>query len=274
MEIKFGMVSVIIIEKTTNRRRLGLATSKYSGQHLNNPRYELKQLLILLRQINDIPLSEMAKKLEITTAKLLEYERLPKVSDEYEAIYIEVLKEYVLLASKDKISFEDALKIYMNQKGLHKYNNAYKLALFGQIMYDDFYVNMNALKENGAVTNLPVSKDSSKYMVWSTERYNTAFFMLGMLREMLGVESKFISTYIGITREMLKEFETGVKNYKQSIELYYLYNQFCECLSKELRLRGINKNVEEIITAMIQNGYSRAMDSLKLRHILLVEIYK
>lgn len=247
---------------------------KYSGHHISNPRYELKQILILLRQVNDIPLSEMAKKLEITTTKLMEYERSLKQIDDYEAVYIEVLKEYIELAVKYNRTFEDALKIYINQRGLYKYNNTYKVVLFGHIMYDTVCANMDSLREKDAIVELPQKADSSKYHVWSVERYNTAFYVLGMLREMLGLNIKEAAIRTGVTVEMLKAMEDCTRSLKNTAGLYEQLKLYSDYLTRELMVRKINANALIVVTDIIHNGYTRSLDSLKLRQILLNEILK
>ena len=69
-------------------------TSKFfSSQYLGTPQYELKRLLIALREINGIPFSEMAKEIGVTPSVLLDYERSTKPVEYYEAMYIEALKD-------------------------------------------------------------------------------------------------------------------------------------------------------------------------------------
>lgn len=249
-------------------------TSKFfSSQYLGTPQYELKRLLIALREINGIPLSEMAKEIGVTPSVLLDYERSTKPVEYYEAMYIEALKEYVYLASQEKITFEEALKIYMNQRGLYKYNISYKMALFGSIMYESLYINMNSLQEKGAVLELPRMEKHDEHHVWNEEKYNMALYLLAVLREMLDIDIKTAASYLDISKENLREFETLKKNYKNTFETQRIIKRYSNFLEAELAARKIKVNVYSIICRLADSEHTKNVDGLKLRQMLLNEIY-
>lgn len=248
---------------------------KHHCKYMSNPRYELKQLLISLRKANDISEKEMASKIGISACMLQEYERHPKTIDRYEAIYIETLKEYVVLARHQALSFEEALKIYMNQRVLYKNNISCNITLFGTILFGNLHINMDALEEKEAVTELPTVESVPDYHVWSEERYNTAFTMLKMLREMLEVEIHSISEPLNISSSFVSDLERCRKNYKTMLqnprELARLYSNL---LTRELAKRNVKADVYKIICDLVENGCARNLDGLQIRHILLEEIYK
>lgn len=247
---------------------------KLKCKYVGTPRYELKQLLISLRKVYEISSAEMAKKLGIDVTRLIEYERHPRVIDAYEAAYIEVLGEYVSLASKEKMSFEEALKIYMNQRNLNRYNTLYKMALFGNIVYDSMYVNMNSVNENDAIKELPVAENSIEYKVWNDDGYMLAFFLLGTIREMLEIDVKAVATYVNISSGCLKNLETGLRSYKTLTNLREIVRKYSLFLKYKMKEKFIKKDVYEIISSMIETGYTLKMEKMKLVQILLDKLYE
>lgn len=216
----------------------------------------------------------MARKLDVSPEKILAYEKDSKSLARYEAAYIDALEEYVSLASREQMTFRAALKIYMNQRSLHKYNINYKLALFGKIMYESVYANMDAMQKEDAVTELPQLEEEVHYRVWSDNRYRIAFSLLSFLRKMLEMPEEDVSIPLCFSKEAFKKLEAGTKNYRTIPDVKCLVMDYAEILNVELRKRGITKDVYSVIANIIENGYTQITDDLKLKQVLLNELYK
>lgn len=247
---------------------------KLKCRYVGTPQYELKQLLIILRKTYDISSAEMAKKIGIDSTRLIEYEREPRVNDLYEAAYIEALEEYASLSAKQKVNFTEALKVYMNQRNLNKYNRLYKLTLFGNIMYETVYANMDSLNEKDAVKELPYSENISDYKVWNDDGYRLAFFLLGEIRTMLDIDVKAVATYINIPTVTLKNLEMGTRNYKTIPDLRGIVKKYSLFLKYKMKEKKIANDVYETIANMIEEGYTLKVEKMKLVQILLDKLYE
>lgn len=245
----------------------------YTCKHVGTPGYELKSILIALREINKIPIGELAQRIGVSVNRLREFERMGFLSDFYNEHYIQVLDEYVSLAAKQSRSFREALNIYINQKGLYKLNITAKVTMFGEILYEALSPNLHPKMENEIQIEMREDNTQPKYRVWSEERYDTAFFLLSSLRKMMEVESSYVAKRVGMAACTLKDFENGIKKYESLSELRVLVISYAKILSDYLKLKGINKDVYKAICVIIENGYTLESGDLKLKKILLDEIY-
>lgn len=246
----------------------------YSYKHVGTPGYELKCILIALRKINEIPIGEMSQRIGVSVSRLREFERVTFLSDFYNEHYIDALDEYVSLASKQCVPFREALKIYINQKCLYKLNITAKLTLFGKILYESLEVNRRLNEEDDIAEDTNKTEGTPKYRVWSESRYDTAFFLLASLRKMLDVEENKTAKKLGMSVSTFKELEKGVRKYETLSDLRVLVISYSKILTDHLKEKEVDKDVYKIVSTIIENGYTLSCGDLKLKKILLDEIYK
>ncbi len=245
----------------------------YTCKHVGTPEYELKSILIALREINKIPIGEMAQRAGVSVSRLREYERMGFLSDFYNEHYIQVLDEYVSLASNQSRAFREALKIYINQRGLYKLNITAKVTMFGEILYEALSPNMYPKIESEIQSEIMTDQTQTRYRVWNEERYDTAFFLLSSLRKMMDIESSEVAKRVGLSACVLKEFENGIKKYEKLSELRVLVISYAQILTERLKTKGVDKDVYKAISVIIENGYTLKSGDLRLKKILLDEIY-
>ena len=245
----------------------------YSKKYLVTPQYQLKEILIALRKLNGISLMDMAEKIGVPTRILSEYEKNLKPVEHYEAVYIEVLKDYVS-ACKERVSFEDALRIYMNQKGLMNYNISYKVTLLGNIMYDYVYANMDYLQDEKAFLKLPCEGKRRECHLWNDKKYSTAFYLLGTLRKLLDIDIKEASANILSLKGPINAYENSSKDFERTRNVETILREYSDYLTSELEKTGTVADIYEIICRLIESKEAETATGLKLGQLFLDEIYK
>lgn len=240
----------------------------YTYLHVSKPEFRVKEILVAYRRVFDIPIQEIAEYIGEGAEKLRRYEASTFLCEKYEEAYTEVLQEYVSLASKERMSLRQALEIYKQQKCLYKMNISAKITMLGQILYENLDANMEIDSKREEVENKHV-----RYQVWSKERYQTAFFLLQALRNMLKISASEVSEVTGFSAGTIKDLESG-RLLANTTEMRTLVISYSKLLSDRLEDQLIKKDVYVVIGTILNNGYNMTSTPLKLQQVLLDELHK
>ena len=236
-------------------------------KHVDTPEIQLKGILVALRKVNDISEEEMARYLKISKTQLYYLENSPEMPDFYVDRYIDGLEEYIACGAARKMPFRQALMIYSNQRKLYKYSSAYKIALFGQIYYDQIYANMDALKKDspGEISDED-SKEKMDFIeieetlevepLWNAERYESAFYILKCLRDILDVKLSVVAESIGVSKTILEKLEQNAGIYHGHLNVRKIVKEYSHYLDGCLKSENPSCSVIELINYSNLHGYT------------------
>lgn len=236
-------------------------------KHMDTPEIQLKGILVALRKVNDISAEEMSRYLKISKTQLYYLENSPEMPDFYVDRYIDGLEEYIACGAARKMPFRQALMIYSHQRKLYKYSSAYKIALFGHIYYDQIYANMDAKKEDTSdkisdedseenVTFVEFESSFEEEPLWNAERYESAFYILKCLRDILDVKLSVVAESIGFSKAILEKLEQDAGNYHGHLNVRKIVKEYSRYIDECLKSENPSCSVIELINYSNSHGYT------------------
>jgi len=261
---------------------------------VSTQRYEIKILLIALREVNQISIEEMARYLGVTSDELERYENNTKINSDFTGKYIEAIEEYVSYSGKQKMSIWEAITIYSKQRCLYKYPISYKLALFANIFYGPLYVELNPQEnnfssnetsnkkllnnENDIIMDDPdgemiVFSDEKSEEVWNENRYQLAFTFLKSLRKTLEITLEEVSQEIEVSQQELELLENNVTTYHGEKKKREIVRRYAEYLDMSFPQDEVKSDIYGAISYLVKQDID-TKNELKMTYLLLNQLYR